>query len=95
LSGDWTRAVNLPVLVQVVNREYLGKMYENVGSVTPPMRGMNIGELVNPSKIFDCDSPDKAVFDSLPPFMQEIITGGLEWKGWSDGADDFIDDAPY
>jgi len=97
LGGDWTRTIDLPVLVQVVNREYLGKMYENVGAVSQPMKGQAIAELVNPPKTFDCDNPDKEVFESLPQFMQDMITSGEEWDGFDAAPAAFEpdEDAPY
>lgn len=104
LDGDWTRALDVPVLVQVVNNEYQGKMYENVGSVSQPMKGQTVEPLVNQSKFFDCDYPNKDVFDSLPQFLQDIITGGVEWKGFDAQAEpatagpevaEFDDEPPF
>jgi hypothetical protein len=37
--------------------------------------------LVNPTKVFDPDSPDMKVFWSLPEWLRDIITSNLEYEG--------------
>lgn len=88
LGGDWARALNLPVLVQVVNRESKGKIYNNIGGVTPPMAGLDVAPLVNPPVSFDFDNPDKEVYDDLPNFLQEMIQGAFNFP--MGGLNDFF-----
>jgi len=81
-DGDWSRVLDLPVLLQIVNRESKGIMYENVGGVTPTMKGQVVAELVNPPKLFDFDNPSQEVFDSLPDFLKDIINKGVDDNGY-------------
>ena len=76
-EGDWTQLLGKPCLVAIVNNERHGIVYNNVGAVSPPMKGMQTPELVNEPRIFDTSDPDPEVFESLPGWVQEIIKGAV------------------
>ena len=82
-GGDWSLLVGKPCLVAVVNNvsKSNGKTYNNVGGVSQPIKGMVVPELVNEPKVFDLESPDLEVFESLPDWIKDIITGNLEYQG--------------
>jgi hypothetical protein len=84
-DGDWAQLIGAPCTVTVVNNEgkgkHAGKIFDNVGNVTPPMKGFPVPELVNDPKLFDLDEPDMDVFGSLPEWIQDKITGNLEFNG--------------
>lgn len=78
-QGDFTQLVGAPCLVAIVNNERDGTVYNNVGSVSQPIKGVPVPELVNPSTVFDLDSPDVQVFNSFPDWLQEKIKEGLNF----------------
>lgn len=85
-DGDWSELVGLPCVVTLVqNRSKKNEkvIYNNVASVQP-MRSKDaskLGPLVGEPKLFDFYDPDVKVFLSLPPFIQKMIKGGLDFKG--------------
>lgn len=84
-NGDFADMLGAPCTVTVVTRkgtgQHAGKTFENVGAVTPAMKGMPVPELVNPTKMFDLDNPDLNVFEELPEWLQDKIKGNLEFGG--------------
>jgi len=73
---------------------------DKVVNVTSPVKGFTVGDLVNSTTVFDFDSPDQEVFDSLPDFLQEKITSAQDWEGFEvkkeePKDDDFEDDIPF
>ncbi len=70
-----------PYALTVVNNTSNDTVYNNVGNVAPMMEGVEVAELVNESKVFTLDDPDLDVFNSLPDFLQEKITGNLNYQG--------------
>jgi hypothetical protein len=87
LGGDWTRTVGMPCTVVVVNNpgkgNNVGKVFDNVGSVTPAMKipGYVQPPLVNDPVVFDLSEPDLEVFNKLPSFLQDRIKGNLNYQG--------------
>jgi len=84
LEGDFAQMVGLPCTITVTQNPKKGDptvIYNNVGNVTPPMKGFDVPELVNPPKVFDLDEPDLEVFGSLPEWLQKKIKGNLEYNG--------------
>jgi len=79
LEGDWGQALGFPCTLTVVQSKD-GK-YANIGGISPPMKGLTIGDLVNDAIIFDLDSPDVKVFNDLPDFLQEMVVGNLDYAG--------------
>jgi len=76
-EGDFTQLVGRPCLVAIVNNEKDGRVYNNVGAVSPPVKGMDIPGLVNEGKVFDLDSATAEDFAALPEWIQGIIRDGL------------------
>ena len=81
LDGDWSRVGNTACTVTVVNRESKGVVYDNIGALSPVMRGMTVAELTSDPVFFDSDDPDLAVYNDLPEFLQNIIKDGLNYQG--------------
>jgi len=80
-GGDFSALLGTACLVAIVNNEKDGRVYNNVGGVTQPLKGVPVPELVNDAKFFDTDEPDLEVFESLPEWIQELIKGSLEYPG--------------
>ena len=79
LKGDWGSYLGMPVQVTVVHSKD-GK-WDNVGALSPIMKGMEVGELANDPKLFDVDNPDMDVYNSLPDFLHTIMKEGVKYKG--------------
>jgi hypothetical protein len=93
-DGDFSLLLDTPCNVTLVINKKGDKVYTNVASVGAmrPRDAAKCPELVNEAKFFDLDSPDLAVFNSLPKWIQEKITSNLEFKGSK--LDVLLGDAP-
>jgi len=80
-GGDWSQLVGKACLVAVVNNEKGGRVYNNVGSLAPPIKGIPVPALVNDTKVFDMEAPDMEVFTSLPDFLKEIMQNNINYEG--------------
>lgn len=84
LQGNFAAMGGFPCTVTVVqspSKKGDGVIYNNVGNVTPPMKGVPVPELVNDVKVFDLDEPDLEVFFSLPEWIQDKVKSNLEFNG--------------
>lgn len=86
-DGNWATLTGYPCLVTIVQNKGKGKnadrVFNNISSVQT-MRGKDASkaeELKNPPKVFDIDEPDMEVFLALPQFLQDRITGNLNFGG--------------
>lgn len=82
-NGDFSKAVGMPINVAVVNNASGDKVYDNVGNVSTmrPKDAEKCPALVNPSKVFDLDTPDMDVFNKLPKWIQDKIKSNLNFSG--------------
>ena len=82
---DLARLVGAPCTVTIVNNpgkgKNAGKVYNNVGGVSPAMKGFPVPELINEPKVFALDEPDMDLFGALPDWIQKIIKDNLEFEG--------------
>lgn len=71
-KGDWGELckARVPCLLNVTVTE-AGR--NRISSVAPPMKGLNYRPCKVEGYVFDLDSPDRDVYDSLPDFIKEII----------------------
>lgn len=82
-GGDFTRVVETPVMVTIVNNKSGDRIYNNVGNVSQ-MKSRDVQRcpaLVNPPSVFDLDNPDMEVFNKFPQFIKDKITTNLNYKG--------------
>jgi hypothetical protein len=56
------------------------RVYERIAAVLPMMKGMVCPPQVNPSMEFSVLEFDRPKFESLPTFLQEMITGSTEYQ---------------
>ena len=83
-GGDLVQMLGMPCTVTIThnpNKKDPGKVYVNIGNVTPPMKGIPVPELVNPAKVFDLSEPDLEILGSLPDWVQDKVKGNLEFNG--------------
>ena len=83
-GGDFGEMLGMACTVTVTHnpkKDKPGEVYVNIGNVTPPMKGIPVPELINPSKMFDLSEPDLDILGSLPEWVQEKIKSNLEYNG--------------
>jgi hypothetical protein len=80
-GGDFTQLIGRACLVNIVQNDKDGTIYNNVGGVSPPIKGLEVPELVNDPKVFDMDNPDMDIFNNLPEWLKEKMMGNLEYEG--------------
>ncbi len=77
-GGDWTELLGHPCTLTIAHSK---KGKAKIGSVTPPMKGLNILECKNVPKFFDTTAPDADIFNSLPQWIQDKIKANLDYEG--------------
>lgn len=78
---DITRLMGVPCMVNVIHvTSQSGNQYENVSSITPLPKGMEIPTQFNDSFEFSIDGYDQAKFDTFPDFIKDKINGSIEMK---------------
>lgn len=82
-EGDFSKAIEAPVNVTVVNNQSGDKVYDNVGNISAmrPRDAANCAPLVNKAKVFDLDAPDLETFNAFPKWIQDKIKSNLEYEG--------------
>jgi len=80
-GGDFSALLGKACLVAIVNNERDGVVYNNIGGISAPLKGVPVAELVNDPIFFDTDEPDIDVFYGLPEWMQDLIKDNLEFRG--------------
>ena len=86
-DGDWSKLLETPASLTIVNRagkgKNAGKVYNNVGAVSAmrPRDADRLPKLKNDAKFFTLDDPDVEVFLTFPDWIQDKIKKGLEFKG--------------
>ncbi len=80
-KGDWSKLIGAACQIHITHNEYKQKTYANIKAVMPVMKGIEVGELENPSVVFDLSSPDMDVFNALPEWMRDKIASNLEYEG--------------
>lgn len=82
-DGDWSALAGAACTMTVVHNpsKDKSKVYANIGSVAPPMKGFNVPELKNPAVVWSLDDPNIEEFSKFPEFIQEKIKANLNFKG--------------
>ncbi len=74
-GGDWAKLVGTPCLVQVTKyTKGDGGEANGVGSISQPINGIPVPELVNAGKFFDMDEPDMEMFEKMPDWLKGALT---------------------
>ena len=80
-SFDITKLMGVPCMVNVLHATSgAGNQYENVSSITPLPKGMEIPTQFNDSFEFSIDGYDQAKFDTFPDFIKDKINGSAEMQ---------------
>ena len=96
---DVSKLIGAYCMLNVSQNERDGKTYSNIAAITPLPGALKNAkpEPVHKNQVFDLDSPDMGVFESLHERLQETIKASMEWsqKKRPGGASDADDDAPF
>lgn len=92
---DVMSMVGKPCMIGISTTSKNGKTYNNITSISAPMKGMDVPPQINPTQLFDYDENfNTAVLQKLPKFVQEKIMKTPEYiakVSGDTGADDFGD----
>jgi len=86
-GGDFSKLLGKPVLLTLVTNagsgKHVGKTFNNVGGVSLMRKKdeESAPQLVNPTVLFDLDSPDKDVWAGLEDWLKELIDGRVGNEG--------------
>lgn len=82
-GGDFSKALDVPINVNIVNNKSGDKVYDNVNSIAAmrPKDAANCPPLRNGAKTFDLDAPDLEIFKGFPQWIQDKIKGNLNYNG--------------
>jgi len=80
-SFDITRLIGVPCTINVVHKESkTAKVYAEIGSISPLMKGTACLEQVNPTQVLSYDDFNWDLFNSLPDFLKKKIESSNEYK---------------
>jgi hypothetical protein len=71
-----------PCMLSVTHKtsEKNGKTYAEIAGVSKLMKGLECPPQINPTTVLSYDNFDWKVYDALPTFMKEKISGAEEFK---------------
>jgi hypothetical protein len=79
---DISKMVGVPCQLSIIHRtsKSNGRTYATIASASMLMKGFEAPKQINPSVLFNVNQFDKAVFETLPKFVQEKIQQSFEYK---------------
>lgn len=78
-----TRLLGVPCLLTVIHKQGKkdpSRFYDEIGTVSPLMKGMTCPPQVNPTLEFELGAFDQEKFNNLPNFLQEKIRSSQEYR---------------
>lgn len=92
---DLHTIVGAPCLLNIVHRDYQGNTYANIGGVMKLPKGMAVEKPTMAHVVFDLDTDDLAVVETLPEWVQKQVKESRQYKertGNAPAADMKMDD---
>ena len=83
VAFDVTKLIGVPCLLNIIHkqgRKDPSRVFDEIASATPVMKGMVCPPQINPSFEFSLAEFDQAKFDTMPAFLQEKVKGSDEYK---------------
>lgn len=88
-DGEFASLLSTPCVITVIIDRYkdkktgADKVIEKVANISPMRKkeADKLTPLINPTKLFDLDSPDVEVFASLPDWIKDKIRSNLNYNG--------------
>ena len=78
MGFDIKAVLGKPCMLGVQHKEYNGKPYAAITSISPIMKDMEVPATENDLVAFDFDTHTDAEFDALPEWMREKVDAGKE-----------------
>ena len=78
MGFDIKNVLGKACMIGVQHKEFRGKEYAAITSISPVMKGMEVPAPENDLVAFDFDAHTDAEFDALPEWMREKVTAGKE-----------------
>ena len=96
-SDEFEKLVGKPCMLSVVHNEKEGKVYANIATVSPLMKGLEVSEQFNPSVIYDTSEGENEKFSKLYEFLQKKIRLSTEFNPYSfvETKDIKVSDVPF
>jgi hypothetical protein len=79
-SFDVTKLLSVTCMLSVGHKESKGKVYAEINSVSPTIKGFNVPAQINPSFELNYDNFTMEAFMTLPEFIRKKMEGSLEFK---------------
>lgn len=93
---DITKLIGAPCLLNITHKPSKkdpSKVYEEISSITPLMKGQACPPAVNAPQILSYDDFNEALFNSLPDFIKNKIMTSEEYKAMKNPTNDtFLDE---
>lgn len=82
---DLNSIVGAPCLLSIINREYQGSTYANVGGVMKLPKGMPIADPTMEHIVFDLDKSDLDMLDEIPEWIAKQVRESRQYKERTEG----------
>jgi hypothetical protein len=99
---DITKLLGIPCMINIIHKPKATDpttVYEQIASVTPIPKGMNVPEQENKNMVLSYDGFDWAVFEALPDFIKDKIKGSIEFAKMQEpnhvSNNEPVDDLPF
>jgi hypothetical protein len=79
-SFDVTKLLGVTCMLSVGHKESKGKVYAEINSVSPTIKGFNVPSQINPTFELNYDNFTIEAFMTLPEFIRKKMEGSLEFK---------------
>lgn len=80
---DVTKLIGVPCMLNIIHKQGVSdptKTYEAIAGVSPMPKGVPCPDAINPPFVLSYDEWDKAKFDTLPEFLQDMMKGSEEFN---------------
>ena len=78
MGFDIKNVLGKPCMIGVQHKEFRGKAYAAITSISPVMKGMDVPKPENDLVAFDFDDHTEAEFEALPEWMREKVQAGKD-----------------
>lgn len=92
-SFDITKLLGVPCLLNITHKQAKSdatKLYEQISSITPLMKGQICPPQINQTFVLSYDDFDQTKFDSLPDFIKDKMKSSTEYASMTAKPGDFI-----
>lgn len=77
---DLRNIVGVGCLIGIIHRENNGKKYANISSIMALPKGMTKPQMIGEATVFDLDTDDLDIVDTLPKWIYEVLSRSETYK---------------